>query len=431
MLVVLALALAASTGSEARCTTVFDAVDAALGRSPSIVRAQAEKGVAEARLVAAKSEGLPRIDLFAQTGIGENLPLDQVRDDQVGVSANWELFTFGQRAAANEAARQDLRAAAEGTLDAMTRMAERTMLLALELDRTERIVDLASTQVEGYARDAETAERRLSRGLITLSDARQIEARYEAALARQEEAAIARDVAAAELSVLTGFPVSCIKDQSTDLLSTWLAERMASMSPDAALGEATDFAAHIRRAEAELDAARARLTEANRAGLPSLSVNAFVLGEYDDSSLPVDDRWSRDDRVGFSVRQELYASGALKAQRAERRSQLRGAEATLEGELQELEIDVRRAALSAVRRNAIFKRRSAAEKAARERFEATQYEVERGTKTITDFVLANEDYYTASIDAVTARFERDQERLRLARLTGAIVDLSVVATEIE
>jgi len=416
------LALSA-TSAEPRCATVFEAAEAALDQSPRVDQAAAAEGIARAQLSAARAQGRPQISLFAQTGIGEAQPLDQSRDDQVGVSAQWELFTFGERAAANAAAREAYLASRYGTREAAAEAAQQALLLALELDRAERVLKLATLQASGYSEEAASAERRLEKGLLTISDARQIQARYDAAIARREEAAVARDLVAAELGVVAQRPIFCIDEHSTNKLSELLDQRLSGVSPDEALAYAEDFAGSVRQAEAELRASKKRVKEAQRRGLPSVSLNAFFLSEYNDSTLPVNDRWTEDDRVGFTLRQEIYGGGQLKAQRAETQFRYRDARANLGLQRQSLEIIVRRAALSSIRQDAIYARRAAAASSALDRFEATKRELDLGTKTITDFVLANEDYYSAAIDAVTAQFTRDQERVRLATLTGAIIDL--------
>ena len=60
--------------------------------------------------------------------------------------------------------------------------------------------------------------------------------------------------------------------------------------------------------------------------------------------------------------------------------------------------------------------------AALDRLKATTIELERGTKTITEFVLANEAYYDAAIQAVSAARERDRNLVTLASLTGVLME---------
>jgi outer membrane protein TolC len=84
--------------------------------------------------------------------------------------------------------------------------------------------------------------------------------------------------------------------------------------------------------------------------------------------------------------------------------------------------------LSAMRQGAIFSRRQAAAAASLDRLEATTMELERGTKTITDFVLANDDYYNAAITEANAAFQRDEDLVRVAALTGLLLSIDLDRT---
>lgn len=426
---VLVASLLAAFGTAAaqddRCVSIPETIDAALAVQPALSRAEADREIARAQVLAARSERLPQFALFGQAGIGDRQPLDQSRDDQIGISANLEIFTFGVRSAAITAARETLRAAQAGEIQAQIDIAEQAILLYFELLRAERLVMLTSAQTDGYAQEAATVNVRLDRGLVTRSDARQIEARYAAALARREEAEILRDEIAIQLSVFVGGEVSCAREASAARLASALLAHLGDLKPAEALLLAEQSALNLRQAEAQVRSAEAEVRRANRAGRPTLNLNAFVLGNYDDSELPVEDRWDQEERVGFSIRQELFSGGRLRADRAESRGRLRGAMANMESVEQQLEVDVRRAVLGVQRQGAIQSRREAAAFAARDRLDATTLELERGTKTITDFVLANEDYYAAAIEEATAAYIRDQELVRLAAVTGLLLDIDL------
>ena len=81
----------------------------ALDTSPNLIDAAAEREAARAELLVQRSSRWPQVNVFGQTGIGNRQPLDQARDDQVGVSANLEITNFGQRAATIRAARETLK----------------------------------------------------------------------------------------------------------------------------------------------------------------------------------------------------------------------------------------------------------------------------------------------------------------------------------
>lgn len=411
--------------AQERCAALPEVLEAALATSPDLGQALAEREIARAQVWAARSQARPQVNFFGQAGIGDRQPLDQSRDDQVGFQATLELYSFGQRSAQVEQAREVLRAAQAGELQAQLDVAEQAILLYFELLRTEELVALTAAQADGYAQEAETIEERLARGLVTRSDARQIEARYASALADREEAEADRDNMSIQLSVFTGLEVRCGKEGSARAMGDALFGALGDLTVPDAMVLAETSAMSLRRAQADVRSAQAGLRAANRAGRPTLSANAFVLGNYNDSEFDIPDRWTRDDRVGFSLRQEIFAGGRLRADRAESRGRLRTAVALLEAERRVLENDVRQSVLGVNRQSMVSARRQQAAEAALDRLEATKLELERGTKTITDFALANEDYYTAAIQDAQASYNRDQELVRLAAVTGLLLDVEM------
>nr|WP_305889051.1 TolC family protein [Parvularcula maris] len=408
--------------------TLPETIDAALDLAPQLGQAEAERDVARARVLATRSRSLPQVSTFGTLGLGDTLPIDTVRDDQVGFRANWDLFTFGQQQAAIDEARQTLRAAQAGELQAQTEIAEQTILLYYELLRTSKMAALTQAQVDGYAQEADTVERQLERGLVTRSDARQIEARFASSEASLELASLRADEVAMELSVLTGREIRCVEEPSAIRLGEALATVLGTLEPAEAYVLAEDNAFFLAQAKSQVRAAEARYRGARRAGLPTISLNAFVIGVFDDGDFVMGDRWSRDDRVGFSFRQDFYTGGRLRADRLESRARLRGASAEFEAQRQQLELAVRTAVLGVQRQGAVQSRRAAATDAARDRLDTTVLELERGTKTITDFVLANEDYYRTALDEVATLWARDQALVRLASLTGVLLNVDPAAT---
>jgi outer membrane protein TolC len=391
--------------------------------SPQIGMAEAERDAARARVLATVAQGRPQVSSFAQIGIGENLPLETVRDDQIGVRVNWDLFTFGQQQAAINEARQTFAAARAGELQARTEIAEQSILLYYELLRTNKLRELTGAQTAGYAQEVETVGEQLDRGLVTRSDARQIEARFAAAEAALELAALRSEQVALELSILTRMEISCVEEPSALRMGKALSAVLGTLEPAEALVLAEDNAFFLERARAQVRAAQARYRGARRAGLPRISLNAFVLGEFDEGEFFDGAGFEQDDRIGFAMTQDLFASGRLRAGRLESRARLRGATADYEIRRQQLELAVRRAVLGVQRQGAVEAKRRAATDAARERLDTTVLELDRGTKTITDFVLANEDFYRAALDEVSASWARDQELVRLASLTGVLLEV--------
>ena len=435
------LCLTAPAAAQDACLSFPSALRQALDFDPRIAGAAAQADQARAGLTAAYAQNRPSVQVFGQTGFNEVRPLDQTRDDQFGVQASVDLYTFGQRRAAQAAARAQVDAARQGVAAARIDVAEGIALAYLDAARGAALARLAEEEQEAYREDAEAAEGRLERRVITLTDASQIRSRFAVARSSTVDAQAAYEAALIRLGLLADRPVSCVAPDSAVRTLAGGAAATLALTPEGVFARAKDRSFALREARSNLRAARAGLDEAKRANLPTISANAFALTNYgeagvfdadgnrvlndpDDpfSGFATEDVFSGDQRVGLSLRQDLYAGGRNRARRADARARVSAARSDVD--LQELVLEdrVRRAFAQAKAAQTSGLALLEASQEGRTRLDATITEYRRGTKTLTDLVLATQDYYQAAARETAARYDFYTALVNLYAAMGTLTD---------
>lgn len=410
-------------GQSARCLGLDQAVGLALAFDPRIDSARAGQGIARSDLMAARSRDLPQLSLFGQTGFNDTAPLERRRDDQVGIQLQQELYSFGGRRLAKEAAKARLEASRYDVEQARADIAQGAAIAFLDFFRANRLVDLFKEQEAAFGRDAATANSRLERQVITLTDASQIKARYARAQSDSINALVEAEVARSRLAILVDRPVSCINPKSIETYVEPRAAAILTLNGADAVDEAFVRSPSLRAARTNVRAAQASKEEARRAGLPVLSLSAFSLyGWEEEVDLFGNERNDRveESRVGLNLTQDLYAGGRLRAQRLAAKSRLKAAQADERLERLVVEDAVRRSLAQATAFREAGFAFFEARREARIQLDATTTEYERGTKTLTDLVLATEDFYTAASQELNARYEFYASLIQLYAAMGIL-----------
>lgn len=389
------------------CLTMASAIEEALSFDPRIDGARAQRDIARAEVLSAYSRNMPQISAFAQTGFGDTPPLDRRRDDEIGLQLSQELYSFGQRRYAKDAAKLRYRAAAVGVQETQGEIIAGLASSYLEYARAASVLALAEEQAEAFRKEAESGERRLARRVITLTDASQLRSRAARARADLVDAREASSVALTRLEVLANQEIPCLDQASVQEFLGPEAPRVLGLAPEVAVEEALDNSPILRRARAQVASARANAGEASRAGLPTVSLTAFAQAFKEETTDAVGNAttdYDQDSRVGLNVRQELYTGGLNRARRLDAAARVRSARA--DEDLQRLAMDdrIRGALARALARRDASEELAEASAQAKIQFESTQREYARGTKTLTDLVLASDAYFSAASQDVSARY---------------------------
>lgn len=422
------------------CLSLAEGVENALDFDPRIERAEANREAARAGITAAQSRNLPQVSAFGQTGFGDTAPLDRRRDDQAGFQLNQELYSFGQRRAAQQQASSRYRAARVGVEESAQDVALGVVNAYLQAAEAVSRVSLAEEEAAVYGRDAESAATRLERRVITLTDASQIRARFARARSQVIDAKVAAATAMERLKLLTDNPyLECLAPSSVPRYMEREAVRLLQLAPEMAVDEAIGRSPSLRRLRAQTNAAEAQLKEARRAHMPTVSLTAFQLwasenvpqqifedtdgdGIGDTPRTVANSDVVQDSRVGLNLQQELFTGGRIRAGRNDAAARVQGAQADARLERLSLEDQVRRALAEARALREANVALSEARDQARIQLDSTLKEYERRTKTLTDLVLATEDYYTAANQELSTRFRFYAALARLQASMGTIAD---------
>ena len=265
---------AATTQTAAQPVTMEEAIDVAVRSNPEVLQAQFNKeGIQFERKQAQGLYG-PRVDLEASAGIRRlenttrrNLGIanNELYPLEVGITGEWTVFDFGRR-------RGELLFQAARVDGASLRVLERSDFIALQVSR--QYLDILLQQrvaaaAEDNRRFHELLVRDLSSGVtqgsISVADQQQAEERLQAAIVREEEAKRTLTDAQISLRTLTGL----------DIYSVVVPPALAGSMPpsiDQAVGEARLRNPLVREAQADVDAANARVKAAEGELYPTVGL---------------------------------------------------------------------------------------------------------------------------------------------------------------
>jgi outer membrane protein TolC len=433
----IALVLAGALGASAQSLTLPAAAAEALARNPAIAAAGSQQAAASARLRAARSAWLPRVDVSESVTHGNNPVfvfgslLEQgrftaQRFDPAFLNAPDALTNYRTAIAARFAlfdqfrARTDVRRS-ENTAEraSIEAAAERQRVLAEVIARFYGVVlaeEKAATAREAV-RSAEAGAKkvrdRFEQGLCVESDA--LSADVQLASFRQRVIAAEGDVAVARAAlamllqrpwsdpiVITGsLPISSIAEPDRD---TSVARAVARASAVKAAARSTS--------DSELHVAAERATALPRVdAFGTLGASGTELG-----------RRNSDHTVGIAVTLELF-DRARPARVAAARADLDTARAgeAIARDAATIEAVTLWHRLHAARESAVVAERAVTQAEAAARIVGDRYE--QGLTTITEQLNAQSAVVTARFELLAARYEAVIAKAELLRATGDLDDV--------
>lgn len=271
-------------GPPGRPLQLFEAVERALCSNPKTREAWADVKARAAAVGVARAAYLPTVSANWQ-GVRENSVVDIENHPSLGsaytatvhsegVSLNWVLFDFGNRAAARRSA-NDLLEAARATQDA-------TLQEVFASTAKDYYAAQAATGALEAAQDVErmtrtsmiVAQARVDHGIAPISDALQAQIQHEQAIMNltraQGDVQQALGAVASDMDMAPDVPleVPAVTEGSTPSAKTFgetieqLIEAVRTTHPS------------VRAAQAEYDAALEKITQTRAQGLPSVSLVA-------------------------------------------------------------------------------------------------------------------------------------------------------------
>jgi outer membrane protein, multidrug efflux system len=228
---------------------------------------------------------------------------------QAGLDAAWELDIFGGTRRGIEAADADIRAAVEDRRDVLVTLVSEVALNYIDLRTFQERLAIARRNLEAQQHTADLTRRRLGSGFASALDVAQAEA--DVATTRSTIPALEASIRQAiySLSVLLGREPNALEQELS------VVKPMPPVPPRVPVGLPSDLLQRrpdIRRAEASLHAATARIGVATADLFPKLSLLGSAGLQSD--KLSTWGNWSsRFWSVGPSATWEIFAAGRIRS----------------------------------------------------------------------------------------------------------------------
>lgn len=388
------------------CFAFTDALEEGYENDPRIAGAKASREQATANLMAAQSQTLPQISMFAQSTDGDQGLLNNRSDrDQAGLQITQNLYNFGANKLAQAGAKADVIAARHDLTQASADAAEEAGSAYLELLRSNEILKLAEDQEAYYEADVNSVDERLSAKAITIADASQVKASYALAVNQRIEAILGRDSARRRLEILIDQPVTCTSRQSAIAFFEATESVLGEETLDSLIGYALDNASGIRSAEARLKAANLFTEEVRRRAMPNVSLSGFVAYDRQIDPNTNTEEWSDLSRVSVNVSGQLYTGGLNRARGVDANARLRTARSDLQLNRRILEDTVSRAWVQSQAQIPALQAVADARKNLKTQLENVEAEYKIGSRTVTDLVQAADAYYSAASQEINLKYQ--------------------------
>lgn len=341
--------------------TLTRLVTQALQANTSVQAAQAALRQARAQRDAQAAANGPSIGASASVQRSQNGNADGSTRYQAGFDASWEPDLFGGNRATLDAAEASARAAAASLGDVQVSLAAETAVVTIELRGLQARLAIAERNLTAQQETLQITRWRVQAGLASSLDLEQAITATEQTRAQIPalQAGIGQSLNA--LAVLTGQPPGALR--------TLIAPAAPIPAPPADLvlafpADTLRQRPDVRQAEAQWQAALARLSAAEAARYPSLrlsgslGLSALSLGSLTDGASVV-----RSLLAGVSA--PLFDGGALRAQAQAQQAAVDQAQAGLQGAVLNALKDVENALLALQgNRERLARQQAAAEAAA-------------------------------------------------------------------
>ncbi len=391
-----ALATALSGPAWADPAPAFEILLQQVGASPTTVEADALRDAAEARVRQARVRPNPTLALDVENAFGSG-PFEGFGNAETTLGVTQDLELWGRRGARVDVARAEAGTAALRRDLAVVDAAGRLALVYAEAEAAERRSQLAEEALSVTLADARAALTLVEEGREPMVRALQGESEAAAARATLDEAQAERDAAFARLTAVAMLPTPV----------TSIEVSLIDQVPPASMvgGDTTPV---VRVAEAERDAAERRIAVERIQSRPDVSASVGVRRyEAEDATALT---------VGLSLALPLFDRnrGNIDAAQAE----FRAAEARLTGARQEAQAD-RNAAVA--RLNASASRVTATDAgvtAAQEAYRLSRIGFDAGRISQLELRSSRAALISSRNAAVDARLARVRAEIDLARLQG-------------
>jgi outer membrane protein TolC len=408
--------------------TLSQVIDRTLASYPTLAAARAQRDHVAADVGDARATRLPRLSLDGQVfqyqkpnviaplhGFDPaHAPIFDQTLIQSGVSFNWTVLDFGNRAARVRAAKA-LESAAEASVStAELQLTERAVNSYLRVLTARDVLRAQDQRLSALASASDRVRQLLAEGKAARVDQLRVDAERKRSEADRIGSASQLDVAEHELGQLTQLPYEVIHAASLPALS--LADTASADADRAALvARAHESSTEVKELEQRARAADAGLSAAKATWFPELR----VAGAYVDRGRWLDD-FSAEWQVGVAMSYPLFTGGsrqsAIRRAGADDRAvgeQLKAAQLNVEQG-----IDRTLASLHEAHARVAALQTAVEQSAEVSRIERLSLDVGSGTQT--QYLDAEANLLRARASLIEAQHAEISARVELARLTGEL-----------
>lgn len=425
LLVLISLAAHACEAAEA----VIDIYQLALQRDATFRAAQANHLAAREAKPQARSFLLPQLDLTASYSIsGESTtgsfvageftqPVDRSATPEAKSYAlnlnqvlfNRDLFIGLDQADASIAQAEAELASAQQDLIVRTAQAYFNVLAAQDTLR------FTIAEKEAIGRQLEQAEKRFEVGLIAITDVKEAQADYDAAVAAEIAARNSLDISREELQVITG--------NYHEALSK-LSERMPLIAPepediDQWVSQSLEKNLAIVAAEFAAEVARLQIKRQRAGHYPTLGLNASASRSEVDGATS-GDRDTDGLELAFQLDLPIYTGGLTSSQVREARHLFEQAQDQLTLQRRDAVRQARASYLNVMSGISRVKALQRAVESNQAAAQATQAGFDVGTRTSVDVLVTLRNVFQAERDYAVARYDYLVDTLRLKQAAGIL-----------
>ncbi len=418
------------------CTSTVSAeslrqsVQTAMNLFPTIQEARDLRKAIENDLGVAKSRYLPTLDLELAYGreYSDNnatraaghrsVTLDR---KESGIMLREVIFDGFDREGAVDEQEAKLRGAGHHIGDRGETIASNVSFSYIDVVRHQQILGLAQENLKVHKKILDDVKKRVDGGQLGVGDLQQARSRLSSAQARIIEIRLDLDKARISFNRLVGhMPNNVSQPKFSD-------SRMPR-SVNAAVKVAMETNPLIKKFQAELDAAKARITMSKSGNYPNLFLE--LGGTYNDN---IDGTRGIDKDYSAMLRMKwnLFRGGADRskakaaaARHSESMSQLAGAK-------RDIEQEVRRAWSAVVREDAELKVRAAQVESNKEVTETYREEFKIGQRDLLDVLDSENELFSSETKLVSAQNSALYARFLLMATTGKLRQLLGVSTPVE
>lgn len=370
--------------------TLKEAVQRAVEWYPSITESLGRLYQQNEQVAIARSGYYPQVN----AGISSEFRTSSGQSEEAfNVTASQLLYDFGKVSNDVKAELFGMDRDEARVLLAIDQLARETAQVVMEIQRYEKLLEIADDQISGVADIQALASRRAELGASTQSDEIQAQSRLEAAMATHLQLQSLLTVWRNNLQRLVGAsgPVGVTTSIPSSVLQ-------ACSRASSQLGNVPE----IMVAEAQREEAKALIERRQADFYPTVSVEA----RYNQFMNQVDDRDDNDVSLRFNLTSSLYQGGATRAQRRSADYELQALEASRDNVLIDLQQSIRDAkeqTVSAQRRIDILDNR--ADSISRTQDLYRQQYLSLGTRSLLDLLNAEEEIYQSRFDQENARYD--------------------------